>query len=388
MFKRFILITLLILAILASGVLLLNKDGSYSGIRTSISVSGALSGDDTAGYKRALAPKKFVFPRDYGPHPDYKTEWWYFTGNLETQEGRHFGFQLTIFRTAVSPDSLRGTSSWRSNQIYMGHFTLTDVESDQFYSFERFSRGANNLAGASPSPFKVWLENWLIDGSSGKTSRGIPEVHLMAEQNGVAIDLNLISLKPVVLQGNNGLSQKGPEPGNASYYYSLTRLNSSGRIKILDNNFEVKGLSWMDREWSTSALSKNQAGWDWFSLQLNNGTELMYYQMRKKDGNPDQFSRGIIVNNNGTTVPVAKEDVKLSITGKWQSPGGGSYPSGWRLRIPKEKIDLYITPYIPNQELNVSIHYWEGAVKITGISGGKSISGSGYVELTGYEKAL
>lgn len=374
---------------LSAGAYLLTQRSRRAGeINTSLSVSKAMSGGDTAGYKRAINPRKFIFPEDYGPHPGYKTEWWYFTGNLQSEDGHHFGYQLTIFRTAISHDSLKGSSPWRSSQVYMGHFTLTDIENDRFYNFERFSRGAESLAGAAAHPFRVWLEDWEIKEIKGEESNGIPVLHLKAEEKGISIEFTLKSMKPVVLQGDQGLSRKGPERGDASYYYSLTRLETEGRVAINKAGFNIKGFSWMDREWSTSALSRSQAGWDWFSLQLNNSKEIMYYQMRLKSGEADKFSQGLVVNEDGHTEPVKKEDVKIEVLGKWTSPLGGEYPSGWKLSIPSKGIYLEIIPYVRNQELNVSVRYWEGAVKIKGTWNSRPVEGTGYVELTGYGEVL
>lgn len=374
---------------LSAGAYLLTQRSRRAGeINTSLSVSKAMSGGDTAGYKRAINPRKFIFPEDYGPHPGYKTEWWYFTGNLQSEDGHHFGYQLTIFRTAISHDSLKGSSPWRSSQVYMGHFTLTDIENDRFYNFERFSRGAESLAGAAARPFRVWLEDWEIKEIKGEESNGIPVLHLKAEEKGISIEFTLKSMKPVVLQGDQGLSRKGPERGDASYYYSLTRLQTYGTVKINNTDFNIRGLSWMDREWSTSALSRSQAGWDWFSLQLNNSKEIMYYQMRLKSGEADRFSSGLVVNGDGHTEPVKKEDVKIEVLGKWTSPLGGEYPSGWKLSIPSKGIYLEIIPYVRNQELNVSVRYWEGAVKIKGTWNSRPVEGTGYVELTGYGEVL
>lgn len=380
---------------LSAGTYFLTKKSFNPEINTSLSVSKAMSGGDTAGYRKALHPREFVFPPDFGPHPDYKTEWWYFTGNLQSASRRHFGFQLTIFRTAIShsesSDSAAPSekvSPWRSSQVYMGHFTITDADNKKFYFFERFSRGSEKLAGAAAKPFRVWLEDWEITEIPGKESYGIPAFHLKAEDNGVLIDLTLKSLKPVVLQGNKGLSLKGPEKGNASYYYSLTRLLTNGVIKTSNGDFSLTGFSWMDREWSTSALGRNQAGWDWFSLQMNNSKEIMYYQMRQKNGMADSFSQGLIVNEDGSSEPIKKEDVKLEVLDYWNSPVSGKYPSGWRLSVPGKDINLEIIPYLSNQELNVSVRYWEGAVKIKGTWNNRPVEGNGYVELTGYGEVL
>ncbi|MGE5679879.1 MAG: lipocalin-like domain-containing protein [Bacillota bacterium] len=386
--KKYVIWSLIIIVFAGLGVYLLSNGKEAPNVKAQISVSKALSGDNNSGFERAVSPRNFSFPSDHGAHNSFRSEWWYFTGNLETKQGRHFGYQFTIFRTAVTADSIRSLSGWRTNQIYMGHFTLTDVQNNQFYAFERFSRGAEGLAGADASPFKVWLLDWQVKAKGENIRYDLPQLNLTASDQNIAIYITLESLKPIVFQGNKGLSQKGPEEGNASYYYSAPRLMTKGKIQLGGEQFDVTGLSWMDREWSTSALSKDQAGWDWFSLQLNDGREVMYYQMREKDGRPDQFSNGVVIDKDGNTKPLKPEQVELSVLQSWQSPLGGIYPSGWRLKIPEEKMDLEITPYIKDQELNVSLHYWEGAVKISGTSAGKNLQGSGYVELTGYEKEL
>lgn len=384
---RTITIIFFIAVLLGGGIYWLNNRQTAEAIETSLSVAEAMANSDTAGYARAIQPRNFKFPEDHGPHPQYRTEWWYYTGNLDDAEGRHFGFQFTIFRTALSPDSLDRASDWASNQLYMGHFALTDVAGESFYAFEHFSRGALELAGAQAQPFRVWLEEWEVKALPGDDSP-IPGMQLYAAEDAVALHLTLKSSKPPVLQGNRGLSQKGPEPGNASYYYSLTRIAAEGRIQIGDKTYPVRGFAWMDREWSTSALGKDQAGWDWFSLQLSDGRELMYYQLRRRDGSADRFSKGMLVNRDGSTRLITYREVELTVPDYWQSPRGGRYPARWRLKIPDEKLDLEITPYLADQELQVSIRYWEGAVKITGKTDGEPLSGNGYVELTGYGEEL
>ncbi len=231
-----------------------------AGLDTTTSIADVLGESNPAGFARALAPKKFRFPNDHGPHPEYKHEWWYFTGNLDTEEGQHFGFQLTFFRIGLAPKSPQRTSAWATNQVYMAHFTVSDVANKRFYNFERFSRGAAGLAGASSAPFRVWLEDWSVEGL-GALRHSVPTMRLHAVEDDIAIDLDVSSLKPVVLQGERGLSRKSAESGNASYYYSSTKLDTQGVITIEGKPFEVSGFSWMDREWSTSALAKDQVGW-------------------------------------------------------------------------------------------------------------------------------
>jgi predicted secreted hydrolase len=368
---------LIICALLLAGCSLTPQSAAPSGQISAIEAAG---GSGAAGFARATAPRPFVFPQDHGPHQEFATEWWYYTGNLDTAEGRHFGFQLTFFRFGLAPQPPERPSDWGAANIYMAHFALTDAAGQKFYAFDRFSRGAAGLAGAQAEPFRVWLEDWSAEGVGGA-----PPMRLRAAQGGAAIDLTLEGGKPVVPQGDRGLSQKGPEPGNASYYYSLTRMPARGSISAGGASYTVTGLAWMDREWSTSSLSANLAGWDWFALQLSDGREVMYYQLRDKSGAADPLSAGTIIAADGTPQRFARADLTLDVLGTWQSPrSGGRYPSGWRLRIPSAALDLTVTPYLPDQELALTTVYWEGASKVGGTAGGQPVSGNGYVELTGY----
>lgn len=381
---RTVVLIFIIFVLAGIGVYLLSVKKSPSEVRATISVTEAMSNRATQGFARTISPVEFRFPQDHGPHDQFQTEWWYFTGNLFGQQGRHFGFQFTLFRNALAADSIDRTSNWATNQIFMGHFALTDVANEKFYAFERFSRAANQLAGAETTPFRVWLEDWSVAAIENDSEIALPVMRVQAAENSVSIDLVLESIKPVVLHGDKGLSRKGTEPGNASYYYSLTRLRTQGKITIAGNTFEVKGLSWLDREWSTSALAEHQVGWDWFSLQLDDGREIMYYQIRRRDSQPDEFSNGTIIDQDGSSYPIALADISLEVLDFWSSPSGVKYPAQWQLVIPAQKLSLKITPYLDNQELNLSIRYWEGAVNIRGQSNGKEIAGQGYVELTGY----
>jgi predicted secreted hydrolase len=349
-----------------------------------ISLSKAMGDVEEENFSKAIDKREFVFPRDHGPHPDFRTEWWYFTGNLTDKENREFGYQFTIFRTALTKEKEIRNSDWSSNQIYMAHFAVTDIENNEFYFEERFSREANKLAGAQINPLKVWLEDWQVIQIDDNIKFDLPTISISAKTGQVQIDFTLNASKSKVLQGEEGLSQKGKQPGDASYYYSYTRLKTEGTILLSEKEFEVSGYSWADREWSTSALSDDQVGWDWFALQFNDNSEIMYYQMRKKDGTPDVYSKGIIVNKNGSSRLIKKDQVYLEVTDDWESPSGVIFPSGWKLDIPDENIKLEITPTIKNQLMDVSINYWEGAVLIEGIKNKEKFSGRGYVELTGY----
>jgi predicted secreted hydrolase len=357
--------------------------GSGGSGQSTLSLVETLAGADTAGYARAIEPRPFEFPEDHGPHPAFRTEWWYTTGNLTAHDGRDFGFQLTIFRSALAPEAPNTESRWGTNQAYMAHFTVTDVAGREFHAFERFARGAVGLAGAESEPMRVWLEDWTLEGSAGETF----PLRLSAAEGPVALRLELRPEKPVVLQGDRGLSRKGPEPGNASYYYAFTRLAASGELVTDGEALEVSGTAWLDREWSTSALSEGQVGWDWFALQLDDGWDLMIYRLRHADGGADALSDGALIDPSGARVPLVwGRDVTMESTGSWSSPvDGAEYPSGWRIRVPARGWSLIVEPVIPDQELALAFRYWEGAVRVGGRGeGGAAVTGRGYVELTGY----
>ena len=344
---------------------------------------GQALGGSSEGFARALAPRAFAFPADHGPHPAFRTEWWYYTGNLHTAGGRHFGFQLTFFRIAVAPTMAPRASAWASREAYMAHFALTDTQGRRFSASSRLSRDALGLAGAQAQPFKVWVEDWSAQGVAGDA---VP-VRLSAAHDDVAIDRALTSAKPVVLQGEGGLDRKGEEPGNASYYYSLTRMPVTGRVTVGGAAFEVSGLGWMDREWSTSSLGADLAGWDWMAIKLADGRDLMLYQLRRTDGTADRFSAGSLVGTDGTSRRLGPRDFVIEVRETWSSPRGGTrYPARWRVTVPSEALELEITPRLADQELDLQVRYWEGAVSVDGRAHGRPITGAGYVELVGYAR--
>lgn len=337
-----------------------------------------LGGIASEGFARATIPRKFQFPADHGAHPDFRNEWWYFTGNLEDSASqRRFGFQLVFFRNALSPGSAVGGSPWRSHQSWMAHFALTDAHSGRFQAFERFSRGAMDLAGARASPFSVWLDDWSVSEADGRWQ-------LQAREGELSINLVLVPQRQPVLQGDKGLSRKSGKPGNASYYYSIPRLAATGEISLGKRQYPVTGLAWLDREWSTSALGEDQAGWDWFSLQLSDGSDLMFYRLRKKDGSVDAYSAGSLVGKDGAQIRLDADAVQLQALDYWQSPKGGRYPISWQLRIPDLDMVLEVRPVLEDQELDLYVRYWEGAVDVSGSRAGKPIQGQGYLELAGY----
>ena len=341
-------------------------------------LSGLLGADADEGYERALSVREFTFPADHGPHPSFRNEWWYVTGNLDDEAGRRFGFELTIFRFSLTPFAPESPSAWRSNQVYIAHLAVTDEAREGFHVAQRYSRGAVGLAGAQAEPFKVWLDDWEIAKDAGDRWR------LVAHDADFGVDLELTALKAPTLNGNAGLSQKSAEPGNASYYYSITRLATEGVIRLAERDYRVSGLSWLDREWSSSALSADQVGWDWFALQLDDGTDLMFYQLRRRDGTPDEFSAGTVVDANGSSSHLENDQVELSVLDHWESDAGGRYPSRWTLSVPRLDLEVDVRPIVADQELFTTVRYWEGAVDVTGTRDGAPVAGRGYVELTGY----
>jgi predicted secreted hydrolase len=365
--------TLLIALALTGGVLTMRGE-RRAPIAAHLTVAEALSAGDLTGFARADAPRAFAFPRDHGPHPAFRTEWWYWTGNLAAPDGRRFGFQLTFFRTALTAEAPARGSAWGAHQVYLAHFAVTDVAGRRFGAWSRTERLALGLAGAQAEPFRVWVDDWE---AIGEGATGQP-VRLRASEGDTAIDLTLEGGKPVVLQGERGLSRKGAEPGNASYYYSLTRMPARGSVTVGGRRFEVAGLAWMDREWSTSALGAELAGWDWVALQLDDGREVMFYRLRRKDGGADRFSAGAIVDAAGRARALSLDDASLEPVDAWTSPRSGArYPARWRLRM--AGLDLQIAPVLADQELDVGTRYWEGAVVVAG-----TVAGRGYVEMVGY----
>ena len=351
---------------------------------TAASTLQLIEPEHTLAFTRALEPKEFSFPLDHGPHLGYQTEWWYYTGNLDTEAGEHYGFQLTFFRRGLSPGASRRTSDLATDQIYFAHFAISDVDAGKHVFAERFSRDALGLAGASGDPYTVWLETWRIDSLDPQGG----SVRLRADQADMAIDLTLSAVKPIVMHGDRGLSRKGGSPGNASYYLSYTRMETQGRLVLGGQETFVRGLSWFDHEWSTSALPPKAVGWDWFSLQLNDGREVMLFQIRNADGSVEPSSAGTLVEADGHTRLLTREEVDLEPLDTWRSPiSKGVYPTVWQVIVPSAGIDLTVEPWLEDQEVRLSFPYWEGAVRITDTGTGRVI-GQGFVELTGYVESM
>lgn len=346
------------------------------------------------GFVSALSPRHWQFPADFGPHPEYRTEWWYYTGNLEGDDGRPFGYQLTIFRQALAPDGsatpeapesagATAASPWRTPQIFSAHFSVSDIAAGSFLHQERFARGALSLAGAEADPYAVWLNDWRI------SAEGADAVRLKAATVAMAIDLSLHQSRPPVLQGQDGLSRKGPEAGNASHYYSLVQQPTEGTVTVAGRTYPVHGVSWKDHEFSTSVLSPGTVGWDWFSAQFEDGSALMLYGLRRQDGGKEPFSGGRWIAGDGA-VELGADDYVLTVKRTWRSPhSGATYPAAWTLSIPRLDLELAISPQMADQELTTaSATYWEGALRYEGRRGERPLRGRGYGELTGYVDRL
>jgi predicted secreted hydrolase len=405
----------------------------------------------TDGFAQVLEPRTFEFPRDHGSHPEYRQEWWYVTGNLDSAAGERFGFELTFFRFALAPPvtdasaskpvpeqtSARGSktasdtaaavaptsgtaiqpprtsdgraapneeSHWRTRQIYMAHFAITDVARKRFRFAQKLSRGALGLAGAQMPPLRVWIDDWTLGapgvggGGEGGKKGGAGVVadaaaedgrwSLRAVQDGYELTLDARALLAPVLNGDHGLSRKSSEPGSASYYYSIPRVAVRGQLLRDGKPVDVKGLAWVDREWGSGTLSKSEQGWDWFALQLKDGSTLMFYALRTHGGGRDPNSGGTWVTASGESRELSNDQVQIDVKDYWTNPRGERYPSRWRVRVPVVGVDVEVRPVLANQELTTLTRYWEGAVDVTeaGTSDAAAheIVGRGYVELVGY----
>jgi predicted secreted hydrolase len=334
------------------------------------------------GWRTSEPGWKYEFPRDHGPHREFKTEWWYATGTLSDGNGRDFGFQLTFFRQGIHPGGRPpGSSRFRVTELPFAHFAVTDVAGGTFRHFQKSSRGAFGEAGFSiPSPGEsrmAWMEGWELRQEAPERFR------LKACEAGRAIDLELLQQREPLLHGKDGISPKSAKPGHASNYYSLTRLHASGTVTIDGKVHAVTGLVWFDHEWSTNSLDPDEAGWDWSGLHLSNGEDLMIFRIRDRSGKT-VFSSGSLRDGTGAVTDLT--DLLLTPEGIWKSPhSGGLYPATLSVEIPSRNLHLTIKPRLPDQELLLSpFAYWEGSVRGEGRSGTNRVTAEGYLELTGY----
>lgn len=343
-------------------------------------------GGGAGDFQAARPGRMFQFPQDHGAHPDFRTEWWYYTGHLKSSGGETFGYQLTFFRVGLRKPDPQARSAWRADAVFFAHLAVSDPNRGIFHFREKVQRGALGLAGAREGRLKVWIDDWFLE--------SLGEVHrLRAQKDGIGLDLALTPLKPPVLHGEGGYSRKAAAAEVASYYYSITRLATRGRLTLGNRTLEVTGTSWFDREFSTSQLAPNQVGWDWFSLQLSDGSDLMLYVMRLQDGSLDPASSGTLVDPQGRVRRLRPADFTIRATGTWRSPHSqATYPSGWQVSLPEAGYTLSVQPTLADQELrtggNSPLIYWEGQVTIQGSNNAQPITGQGYVELTGYAGSL
>jgi predicted secreted hydrolase len=336
-------------------------------------------------FKPALPGWRFEFPRDHRVHREFKTEWWYYTGHLKDPEGRTYGYQVTFFRVGLIPGlPPTGSSRWGIREVYLAHLAVTDVNNRAFFYQEKTSRGNLGLAGADQDRYRVWVENWQV-------SEEGPGHQIIAGDKDLGLSLNVIPTRSPIIHGIKGVSQKGPGAGQASHYYSLTRLETKGNLKIKGKEIPVSGLSWMDHEFGSNQLQESQVGWDWFSIQLDNGLDLMIYLLRHSDGRVDPNSSGTLVLPDSKPIHLAHPEINLQVLNYWKSArSGATYPASWKVYLPQHDLKLDLIPLVADQELITSkstgVTYWEGAVRVKGTHKGRSVEGKGYVELTGYDK--
>jgi len=339
-------------------------------------VGATVGADAPTPFTLAEPDYRYEFPRDHGSHDGYRTEWWYYTGNLTDKDGRPFGYQLTFFRRAMPPDQVKTLpSKWSITQLYLAHFAVTDLSNRQFHFAEKISRAGLGKAGAESGRLNVWIDRWRAESPTGS------DHHLLTATDGeFTIQLDLSPEKPLVLHGTNGISRKGEGAGQASHYYSFTRLDTKGQLTIGKESFEVTGTTWMDHEFGSA---------DWFSLQLDNKTEVMLYRLRRADGTADPVSSGTYVDREGKGHHLTIGDFSLEPSSEWTSPTSKArYPQKWKLTIPSKQLSLELTPRMAEQELttkkSTQVTYWEGTIEVNGVAAEKPIKGHGYMELTGY----
>ncbi len=338
-----------------------------------------------ASWKDAAAGYSYAFPRDHASHPDYKIEWWYYTGNVKAKDGRRFGYQVTFFRVGIDP-APSNPSAWAIRDLFMTHLAISDPSGRRYRYAEKLSRGGPGFAGAATDQYRVWNDDWMatLDGSRHLLKAASPQA---------GIDLALDEDEAPVIHGIGGISQKGAQAGNASHYYSLTRMPTRGSITVDGERFEVTGDSWMDHEFGTSFLEPGQRGWDWLSMQLSDGRELMLYQLRRDDGSRDPRSSGTLVGADGRTTHLGVSQFSLTPGGNtFKSKNGAVYPIEWSIAIPSEQLELTVTTPLADQELSLErstgVAYWEGVIDVNGTRADQPMTGAGYLEMTGYFGSL
>lgn len=351
-------------------------------------LAAAVFASSGASYRTALPGYAYQFPRDHFSHPDFQTEWWYYTGNLRSSTGARFGFELTFFRHAI--DRGKNTTVWDVQDVWLGHLALSDIDGGRFFHAERLNRSGPGLAGADGVQARVWNGNWSVRSIlDSRAPGGIGQQELAATDSRFQLSLSLRPMKAPMIHGLNGVSQKAEGAGRASHYISYTRLATQGSVTVHGKRFEVEGLAWMDHEFFTHQLDSNQSGWDWFSLQFDDGSELMLFRLRRKDGAADPYSAGTYVDPQGHERHLTHDDFAVIPGETWTSPDtGGKYPVAWTLRVASLGLDCRLSTALPRQELTPNgrgtTAYWEGAIEVAGERSGNALKGAGYLEMTGY----
>jgi predicted secreted hydrolase len=357
----------------------------FVGLAAVVLCSVSLAGQSRPEWREAAAGYRFAFPRDHASHPEFKLEWWYYTGNVQTASGRRFGYQVTFFRVGVDSAPVN-PSAWAVRDLYMAHLAVSDPDGGRYRFDEKLTRAGPGLSGADADRYRVWNEDWR----SGLDDQGRHVIRAFGR--GVGVELQLDEGKGPAINGIDGISQKGAQAGNASHYYSVTRMPTRGTLMVDDERFEVEGESWMDHEFGTSFLEPEQQGWDWLSLQLGDGRELMLYQLRRGDGSRDPRSSGTLVDRDGRRTHLDASAFTMAASGRrFASRSGATYPIEWTVMVPAAGIQLRVSTPLEDQELRTptaGIAYWEGMVDAAGTSRGTPISGRGYLEMTGYKGSL
>ena len=336
-------------------------------------------------WAKATPSREVRVPQDHVAHPEYRIEWWYYTGNVRGDDGRAYGYQVTFFRVGVDPSPVN-PSSFAVRDLYMAHVAVTDVAAGRHRFADRLNRAGVHWAGARVDRYEVWNEGWRAWADADGRHR------VVADAGTFAVDLVLSPGKPAVLQGERGYSRKGRDPGNASHYYSLTRMPTSGTVRVEGRTTRVSGNSWMDHEFGTSALDAGTRGWDWFALHLADGRDLMLYQLRQDDGSPGPFSSGTLVAPDGVATSLSVDDFTVTPGRRWRSPGSGAeYPVAWQVRVPTAGLDVDVMAAVDAQELrtrrSTNVTYWEGSVLVRSRGPSARTLGVGYLEMTGYSGA-
>lgn len=328
-------------------------------------------GETADGFAAVVPGKRFAFPTDHGPHPEFRIEWWYVTANLRDVDGVSYGAQWTLFRQAARPGA--AAEGWANQQFWMGHAAVTSAATHR--ASETFARGGVGQAGVETAPFQAWIDAWQMRGPDAFDADRVAPLELTASAADFSYALRLDAGRSLVLQGDAGFSRKS-DRGQASYYYSQPFFEAAGRIVIDEKTVDVTGLAWMDREWSSQPLAADQTGWDWFSLHLDTGEKLMLYRLREQSGKSNLFGNWIAAD--GRSVEIAAADNSMTPT-KFTDIENRKVPTSWRVTIPARDLNIETVPLNAKSWMGTSFAYWEGP-----ISFGGSHRGVGYLELTGY----